>query len=79
MEFTEMTQGNDCVHLAWGRDKQVTARTECHIICTLTRMVFDDGSIYDKLDGRKTIVCYYFSLRLLKVLVISVHNRSVLR
>lgn len=78
-----MTQGNDCVHLAWGRDKQVTARTtvggECHVICTLTRTVFDDGSIYDKLDGRQTIVCYYFSLRLLKVLVISVHIQSVLR
>lgn len=65
------------------RYKQVTARTtvggECHVICTLTRTVFDDGSIYDKLDGRQTIVCYYFSLRLLKVLVISVHIQSVLR
>ena len=56
-----MTQGNDCVHLAWGRDKQVTARTtECHVICTLATTVFDDGSIYDKLEEGKRFFAIIF-------------------
>ena len=77
VEFTEMTQGNNCVHLEDEINRLLREQVvnferavKCHVICTLTRRVFDGGSIYNELDGRQTMSSLFkviFLLDLLKI------------